>query len=96
MLAVDDPYAGEGVGLVDEIGETEVVQLADGTWGEDVAAGLRSGEDPTFDDDDVVASGGEPRGGSTTRWSAADDQDVSGRSGSGAGGKGDQGSASGA
>jgi hypothetical protein len=74
--------------------EAQVVQLADGTGGEHVTAGLRSGEDASFDDDHVMATGSEPRGGSTTSWASSDDQDVG--DGSGAGEGDDQGSASGA
>jgi hypothetical protein len=97
-IEVHDPDTRERVGLLDDVGETEVVQLADGPGGEDVTAGLRSGEDAAFDDDDVMATGSEPRGGSTSSWTATDDQDVGdgSGSGSGAGRSGDQGSASGA
>jgi len=93
---VYDPDARERMGLLDDVGETEVVQLTYGTGSEDVAAGLRPGEDAALDDDDVMATGSEPRGGSTSSWTATDDQDVGDGSGSGAGRSDDQGSASGA
>jgi hypothetical protein len=76
--------------------EPEVVQLTDRPGREHVAAGFRPRKDAAFDDDDVMAAGGEPRSGSSTGWAAADDQDISGGAGRGAGRSDDQGSASGA
>ncbi len=95
-IAVHDPDARERMSVLDQIGQAEVVQLAYGTGSEDVAAGFRAREDATLDDDDVMTACSEPRGSSTTRWSATDDEHVGGRSGCGAGRSGDQGSASGA
>lgn len=95
-IEVHDPDTRERVGLLDDVGETQVVQLADGPGREDVTAGLRSWEDATFDDDDVMATGSEPRGGSTSSWTSTDDQDVGDGSGCDAGRSDDQGSASGA
>ena len=89
-------HADQRMSSCHEVAEAEVVQLADGARGEDVTAGLRSGEDATFDDGHVMTAGGEPRCRSTTSWTTSDDQDVGDGSGSGAGGSDDQGSASGA